>query len=117
MHVVTSLMNVTAGEITDMYKSRWAIKSFFRWIKQYLNVPILFGTTPNAVFNQLFTALTVYVLLKFLHVQSGKKNNRKSLSFTGFTRLFLCDALPLEWRICVKETLAFYRQINQLDTV
>lgn len=58
MCVVTSLMNVTAGEIADMYKSRWAIESFFRWIKQYLNVPILFGTTPNAVFNQLFTAPT-----------------------------------------------------------
>ncbi|EIT86174.1 transposase of IS5377-like element [Fictibacillus macauensis ZFHKF-1] len=36
--VVTDLMNVAAEEIAEMYKSRWAIESFFRWIKQHLNV-------------------------------------------------------------------------------
>lgn len=56
IRVVTSLMNITAEEIAGMYKSRWAIESFFRWIKQNLNVPVLFGTTKNAVFNQLFAA-------------------------------------------------------------
>ncbi|MDH2881427.1 IS4 family transposase [Bacillus cytotoxicus] len=117
MRVVTSLMDVTAEEIAAMYKSRWSIESFFRWIKQNLNVPVLFGTTKNAVFNQLFAALIAYVLLKFLHVQGNKKNPRKSLSFTGFTRLFLCDVLPFEWRISIKETLKFYRCLNQLEIV
>ena len=68
MRVVTSLMDITAEEIAGMYKSRWAIESFFRWIKQNLNVPVLFGTTKNAVFNQLFAALIAFVLLKFLHM-------------------------------------------------
>lgn len=45
MRVVTSLMDITAEEIAGMYKSRWAIESFFRWIKQNLNVPVLFGIT------------------------------------------------------------------------
>ena len=117
MRVVTSLMNITAEEIADMYKSRWAIESFFRWIKQNLNVPVLFGTTKNAVFNQLFAALIAYVLLKFLHVQGSKKNVRKPLSFAGFTRLFLCDDLPVEWRIGVKEILIFHQQLNHLGTV
>ncbi|WEZ06598.1 IS4 family transposase [Priestia flexa] len=113
IRVVTSLMNVTAEEIADMYKARWAIESFFRWIKQNLNVPILFGTTPNAVFNQLFTALIAYVLLKFLHIQGSKKNTQKPLSFAGFTRLFLCATLPLEWRIAIYETLEFYRKLYE----
>lgn len=117
IRVVTSLMDVTAEEIAEMYKSRWAIESFFRWIKQNLNVPVLFGTTKNAVFNQLFAALIAYILLKFLHVQGRKKNNRHPLSFAGFSRLLLCDALPLEWRISVKEILAFHGQLNQLGTV
>lgn len=117
MRVVTSLMDVTAEEIANLYKSRWAIESFFRWIKQNLNVPVLFGTTKNAVFNQLFAALIAYVLLKFLHVQGSKKNSRKPLSFAGFTRLFLCDALPLEWRIYVKELLQFHRYLNRLGIV
>ncbi|HDX9688579.1 TPA: IS4 family transposase [Bacillus thuringiensis] len=115
--VVTSLMNVTAEEIAAMYKSRWAIESFFRWIKQNLNVPVLFGTTSNAVFNQLFVAMIAYVLLKFLHVKGSKKKHIKPLSFAGFTRLFLCDTLPFDWRIYLTEILAFYRQINQINTV
>jgi len=45
MRVITSLMNITAEEVADIYKSRWAIESFFRWIKQNLNVPVLFSTT------------------------------------------------------------------------
>ncbi|AWE06487.1 IS4 family transposase [Lysinibacillus sp. 2017] len=117
IRVVTNLMDITAEEIAGMYKSRWAIESFFRWIKQNLNVPVLFGTTKNAVFNQLFAALIAYVLLKFLHVQGQKKANVKRLSFAGFTRLFLCDDLPIEWRIRVKEILEFHRTMNQVDTV
>jgi len=63
------------------------------------------------MFNQLFTALIAYVLLKFLHIQGSKKNTRKPLSFVGFTRLFLCAILPLEWRIVIYETLEFYRKL------
>lgn len=103
MRVVTNLMGVTAEEIAGMYKSRWAIESFFRWIKQNLNVSILFGTTKNAVFNQLFAALIAFVLLKFLHVHGSKKKHCKPLSFTSFQRLLLCDDLPIEWRIGLKE--------------
>ncbi len=57
MRVVTNLMHVSPEAIADMYKARWRIETFFRWIKQNLNVPVLFGTTENAVFNQLFSAL------------------------------------------------------------
>lgn len=58
--------------IAAMYKSRWAIESFFRWIELNLNVPVLFGTTSNALFNQLFTAIIAYALLKFLRAQGQK---------------------------------------------
>ncbi|WP_427110314.1 IS4 family transposase [Lysinibacillus xylanilyticus] len=117
IRVVTSLMDINAEEIANMYKSRWAIESFFRWIKQNLNVPVLFGTTKNAVFNQLFVALIAYVCLKFLHTEGIKKNNTKPLSFVGFTRMFLCAALPLEWRIRMKEILMFHWDINHSVTV
>ncbi|WP_427107736.1 IS4 family transposase [Lysinibacillus xylanilyticus] len=117
IRVVTSLMDINAEEIANMYKSRWAIESFFRWIKQNLNVPVLFGTTKNAVFNQLFAALIAYVCLKFLHTEGIKKNNTKPLSFVGFTRMFLCAALPLVWRIWMKEILMFHWDINHSLTV
>jgi IS4 transposase len=95
-------MNVTAEEVADMYKSRWAIESFFRWVKQNLNVPVLFGTAENAVFNQLFAALIAYVLLEFLHTHGSKGTCCKHLSFTGFLRLLLCAALPIEWRLEIR---------------
>lgn len=108
VRVVTNLLHVTAEEIASMYKERWAIESFFRWIKQNLNVPVLFGTTKNAVFSQLFSALIAYVLLKFLHAEGRKKNNCKHLSFAGFTCQFLYVTLPIEWRIAIKEILGRY---------
>ena len=99
-----------------MYKERWAIESFFRWIKQNLNVPVLFGTTKNAVFSQLFTALIAYWLLKFLHTEGHKKNNCKRLSFDSFKRQLFCATLPIEWRIGIKEILAFHWELNQINT-
>ena len=116
VRVVTNLRDVTAEEIAGMYKERWAIESFFRWIKQNLNVPVLFGTTKNAVFSQLFAALIAYVLLKFLHTERHKKNNCKRLSFAGFTRQFLCATLPIEWRIGLKEILAFHWELYRTNT-
>lgn len=111
IRVVTSLMTVSAEEIAGMYKSRWAIETFFRWIKQNLNVPVLFGTSQNAVFNQLFAALIAYVLLKWLHVQGKKQIIRGSLSLTGFQRLLLCDALPFEWNLVIREVAERHRLI------
>ncbi|WP_438351989.1 IS4 family transposase [Paenibacillus sp. FA6] len=67
IRVVTNLMHVSVEQIADMYKARWGIEVFFRWIKQNLNVPVLFGTTKNAVSNQLFAALMTYVLLMWLY--------------------------------------------------
>ena len=113
VRVVTNLRDVTAEEIAGMYKERWAIESFFRWIKQNLNVPVLFGTTPNAVFSQLFASLIAYVLLKFLHTRIHSKTDVEVLSFAGFTRLFLWHALPLKWRTYVEEILSSARIIYQ----
>ena len=104
---------MTAEEIACLYKERWAIESFFRWIKQNLNVPVLFGTTPNAVFSQLFAALIAYVLLKFLHTRINSKSDIKSLSFAGFTRLFLWHALDSSWRRHLEKILASARLIYQ----
>lgn len=117
VRVVINLRVVTAEEIASMYKERWAIESFFRWIKQNLNMPVLFGTTKNAVFSQLFAALIAYVLLKFLHTEGHKKSNCKHLSFAGFKRQLLCATLTIEWRLGIKDIIAFHFGLNEVDTV
>lgn len=98
MRVATNLMNVSPEVIADMYKARWRIETFFRWIKQNLNVPVLFGTTENAVFNQLFAALIAYVLLKWLYTKTSAGRVFEKMSFVSFQRKLLKDNLPIDWR-------------------
>lgn len=66
IQVATDVMEVSGEQIAQMYKSRWEVEVFFRWIKQNLNVPTLLGTTENAVYGQLYGALIAYVILKSL---------------------------------------------------
>lgn len=98
--LATNLYWHSAERIADVYKKRWQIEVFFRWIKQHLNVPKLFGTTPNAVYGQLYTALLIYVLLKFLFEQGNAAVHWSTkLTFVDFHRLFTLQTLPPEWRI------------------
>jgi len=106
-------MMVSAEAIAEMYKARWKFESFFRWIKQNLNVLVLFGTTPNAVFNQLFAALIAYVLLKWLYKNTENKNIFHVLSFAEFHHKLMHDELPIDWvsemAFLLKEYFSFYR--------
>jgi len=53
----------SAQEIADIYKARWQVELFFKWIKQNLKIKTFWGTSRNAVFSQLWVALIVYMLL------------------------------------------------------
>ncbi|MGG3957350.1 transposase, partial [Bhargavaea massiliensis] len=97
IRVVTNVFDVSAEKITDMYQGRWAVEVFFRWIKQYLNVPTLFGTTKNAVYNQLFAAFIAYVLLRWLYDRTEKRT-QTTLTFISFVRRVLFGQLPLDWK-------------------
>ncbi len=79
--VATDWMQVTAEQIAQMYKASWQIEVFFRWIKQHLNVPTLFGTTENAVYGQLYTAswtLPVEWRLRISHLLQTYSQNMLS---------------------------------------
>ena len=99
--MVTNLYSITAEEIAAMYKARWGVELFFRWIKQTLNVPRLFGTTKNAVFNQLFVALITYVILNYVYHGTKKKIKGKALSLIGFTRTLLAGTFSIEWQVAI----------------
>jgi hypothetical protein len=104
--VITNLMSHSAEQIADIYKARWGVEVFFRWIKQHLNVKKLFGTTCNAVYGQLYVSLITYVLLKWLHKQVNPSVLRFSqLSFARFTRLLSLDHLSVEWMLKIREIL------------
>ncbi|MDR0270905.1 MAG: IS4 family transposase, partial [Paenibacillus sp.] len=76
------------------------IELFFRWIKQHLNIPTLFGTTENAVYGQLYSALIAYVLLKaFYDAGNSLVPPHEKMSFIQFSRLLLLHNLPSVWII------------------
>ena len=49
--------------ITELYRCRWQVELFFKWIKQHLRIKAFFGTSENAVKTQIWIAVSVYVLV------------------------------------------------------
>jgi DDE family transposase/uncharacterized protein DUF4372 len=60
---LTNNLLLAASTVALLYRKRWRIELFFKWIKQHLHIKAFFGTTPNAVKTQLWAAVIVYVLV------------------------------------------------------
>ena len=52
--------------MAKLYRGRWQIELFFKWIKQHLRIKAFYGTSPNAVPTQIWTAIAVYLLVAIL---------------------------------------------------
>ncbi len=73
---LTNNMNLPADVIASLYKSRWQVELFFKWIKQHLKIKAFYGTSANAVKTQIWIAISVYVLIAIIRKQL---NSRLSL--------------------------------------
>src|SRR3954453_21999360 len=60
---LTNQMTLPALTICDLYKSRWQVELFFKWIKQHLRIKKFYGTSENAVKTQIWIAVSIYVLM------------------------------------------------------
>jgi putative transposase len=67
---LTNNFKLAAKTIADIYKARWQVELFFKWIKQNLKIKSFIGTSKNAVVTQIWIALCVYLLLAFIKFQS-----------------------------------------------
>jgi len=63
---LTNIFTVTAKIVADIYKQRWQVELFFRWIKQHLRIKTFYGTSPNAVKTQIWIAVSIYLLVAIL---------------------------------------------------
>lgn len=63
---LTNIFTVSAITIADIYKQRWQVELFFRWIKQHLRIKTFYGTSPNAVKTQIWIAVSIYLLVAIL---------------------------------------------------
>jgi len=66
VEIVTNNFSWTASTIAELYKQRWSIETFFKEIKQHLKIKSFLGTTENAMWIQIWTALITLLLLKYL---------------------------------------------------
>ena len=67
---LTNNFKLAAKTIADIYKARWQVELFFKWIKQNLKIKSFVGTSKNAVMTQVWIALCVYLLVSFIKFQS-----------------------------------------------
>ena len=76
----TNNFKLAARTIADLYKSRWQIETFFKWIKQNLKIKSFLGTSKNAVMTQIWAAMIYYLLLSFIKFQTKCRHSLHELT-------------------------------------
>ena len=114
---LTNNMTLTALQIAALYKNRWQVELFFKWIKQHLRIKKFLGTSENAVKTQIWCAVATYVLIaiikKELHVDASLYTCLQILSVSVFEKTELLCALQPDDRQTHSEHPA--NQLNLFD--
>lgn len=84
----TNRFDWSASTIAEIYKQRWQVELFFKWIKQNLKIKAFMGNTDNAVMTQVMIALCVYLLLAYLKFQSRIVHSLQQISRLVHLNLF-----------------------------
>jgi hypothetical protein len=97
---LTNQVTLPALTICALYKSRWQVELFFKWIKQHLRIKRFYGTSDNAVKTQIWIAVSVYVLIaivrKQLKLEASLYTLLQVLSVTVFEKIAIGSALSNE---------------------
>jgi hypothetical protein len=84
LRILSNDLDASAQQIADLYKRRWAIELFFRWVKQVLKITRFLGTSENAVRIQIAVALIAFLLLRL--AQAAQKTVQSPLAFARLVR-------------------------------
>ncbi len=90
---LTNAFHLTALEVANLYKNRWQIELFFKWLKQHLKIKKFWGTTENAVRIQISAAITAYCLVAI--VQHDMQLKRSTYEILQILSMSLTDKTPL----------------------
>ena len=93
LNLLTNQMTLPAITIADLYRCRWQVELFFKWIKQHLRIKAFYGTSENAVKTQIWIAISVYVLVAII-----KKRMKLDLSLYTILQIFsitLFEKMPI----------------------
>jgi len=93
LNLLTNQLTLPAITIADLYRCRWQVELFFKWIKQHLRIKAFYGTSENAVKTQIWIAISVYVLVAII-----KKRMKLDLSLYTILQIFsisLFEKMPI----------------------
>ncbi len=93
LRIVTNDLDAPAEEIADLYKQRWQIELFFRWVKQTLRIRHFIGVSENAVRIQIAIALITFLILRMAQV--AQKAVHSPLEFARLVRTNLMHLRPI----------------------
>jgi len=117
LRFLTNNFDLPALTVCLLYKSRWQVELFFKWIKQHLRIKAFYGYSENAVKTQIWTAVSIYVLVaimkKRLGLEASLHEILQVLSLTLFEQVPILQAFgDLESR---EKSGAIYNQLTLLD--
>ena len=88
IRIVTNRFDLDAEEIGEIYRSRWKIELFFKWLKQHVKIKTFYGTSDKAVHNQILIALIAYCLLLLIKMEIQTRHSL--LQISRFLIILLC---------------------------
>lgn len=80
LHLITNRFDLSADEIAELYKSRWAIELFFKWLKQHLNIKKFYAQSEQGVHNQVHIAMIVYCLYVLAQLNTNSSRTYLQIS-------------------------------------
>ena len=109
LFLVTNDLKIEAQDVANLYKNRWLIELFFKWIKQNLKIKRFMGRNENAVNIQIITALIAYTLVVLLRQHLGSPSSLREILLVLKTRLFESPSFakppPMQQRILITPQL------------
>ena len=90
---LTNATHISALQVTELYKNRWQVELFFKWLKQHLKIKRFWGTTENAVRIQIYVAICAYCLVAI--VQKEMQLERSTYEVLQILSISLTDKTPL----------------------
>ena len=110
LRILTNDLDLPATDIADLYKRRWQIELFFRWVKQTLKIKQFIGRSENAVRIQIAVALIAFLLLRLAH--TAQRAVHSLLTFTRLVRANLMHRRPINSLLLPPPPIKDQRQLS-----
>ena len=99
---LTNSNKISASRVAELYKNRWLVELFFKWLKQHLKIKKFWGTSENAVKIQIYVAIITYCLVAIVH--HDMQLNRSLYEILQILGISLTDKTPLQELLTAKNS-------------